>query len=229
MRILIIEDYRKINDLVALYSRQDHHEVFQAYSAEEALEKLQVLSFDVIITDLMLPGLQGEVFIKMIREFSDVYIIVLSAKTEVKHKIDVISLGADDYLTKPFSVEELMAKLKNMGKRITTLNPTIYSFNQGDLKINPISRKVFLKDLEVDLTHHEYELLYYLSSHRNKVFSRDDIFNLLFSDSDAFDRVIDAYIKNIRKKLDDHAKNPIYIKTYYGAGYQFIGVLDDQL
>ena len=228
MRILVIEDYKKINDLVALYSRQDHHDVFQAYSAEEALEKMNIHSFDVIITDLMLPGLQGEEFIKKIREISDVYIIVLSAKTEVKHKIDVISLGADDYLTKPFSVEELMAKLKNLEKRISILSPTIYSFNRGALKILPIGRKVFLKNQEIDLTHNEFDLLIYLASHRSKVFSRDEIFNLLFNDSDAFDRVIDAYIKNIRKKLDDQAKSPIYIKTFYGVGYQFIGELDNE-
>lgn len=227
MRILIIEDYIKINDLIALYSRQDKHDVIQAFSAEEALEKIKISSFDVIITDLMLPKLQGEDLIKQVRALSDVYIIVLSAKTEIKHKIDVISLGADDYLTKPFSVEELMAKLKNLEKRITSLSPTIYSFNQGDLKIHPMGRKVFLKDVEIEFTHNEFELLLYLSSHLNKVFSRDEIFNLLFSESDAYDRVIDAYVKNIRKKLDDQAKSPKYIKTFYGAGYQFIGVSDD--
>ncbi|MFU8786034.1 MAG: response regulator transcription factor [Candidatus Izemoplasmataceae bacterium] len=229
MRILIVEDYKKINDLITLYSKQDNHDVYQAFSAEEALEKIKLQAFDIIMTDLMLPGLQGEDFIKLLRRLSDVYIIVLSAKSDTKHKIDVISLGADDYLTKPFSVEELMAKLKNIEKRISSLSSTIHSYNQGDLTIHPISRKVFLRDKEIELTHNEFELLLYLSKHRNKVFSRDEIFNTLFNDSDAFDRVIDAYVKNIRKKLDDHAKNPKFIKTYYGTGYQFIGVLDDQL
>jgi len=227
MRILVIEDHKKINDLITLYSRQDKHEVVQAYSAEEAKSILIDQLFDIIITDLMLPGIQGEDFIKYVRKNSDVYIIVLSAKTEIKHKIDVISLGADDYLTKPFSVEELMAKLKNLEKRLKIFSPLKYSFNQGDLVIISEGRQVFYKDIEIELTRNEYELLYYLAINRNRVFSRDDIFQFLFKDSDAFDRVIDAYIKNIRRKLNDHPKNPRFIKTFYGAGYQFIGVQDE--
>ncbi|MDO9629289.1 MAG: response regulator transcription factor [Acholeplasmataceae bacterium] len=229
MKILVIEDHKKINDLIALYSRQDHHEVFQAFSAEEAISIASNQAFDVLITDLMLPGLQGEELIKQMRLISDVYIIVLSAKSEIKHKIDVISLGADDYLTKPFSVEELMAKLKNLEKRLKIHTPVIYSFNQGELKINREGRQIFYNDVEIEFTRNEYELLLYLSIHKNRVFSRDEIFNLLFKDSDAFDRVIDAYVKNIRKKLYDHPQHPKYIKTFYGTGYQFIGVSDDQL
>ncbi|PKK94222.1 MAG: DNA-binding response regulator [Tenericutes bacterium HGW-Tenericutes-6] len=227
MKLLVVEDYPKLNQLLAMHAKKDGHDVKQAYDGENALLMLKEAHFDLIMLDLMLPGIQGEELIKKIREVSDVYIIVLSAKIDIKDKIDVIKIGADDYMTKPFSIEEVMAKLKNVEKRLVISHPNILSFNQGHLKVLPLSREVYIDETLISLTPYEYDVLWYLISHPHMVLSRDMIIEQCFSDSDAYDRVIDAFIKNIRKKIDI-STHQSYIKTHYGIGYQFVGVKDEQ-
>ena len=226
MKTLIVEDYPKINQLLAMYARNDGHEVKQVYNGEEALAAVHHEKFDIILLDLMLPGIQGEELIKQIRKVSDVYIVVLSAKIDIKDRVDVITLGADDYMIKPFSIEEVMAKLKNVEKRLVVNHPTIYTFNHSHLKVLPLSREVFVHNQLINLTQYEYDILLHLLSHPNIVFSRDMIIEQCFSSSDAYDRVIDVFIKNIRKKIDFSSEKS-YIKTHYGIGYQFVGVKDE--
>ncbi|MBN2877642.1 MAG: response regulator transcription factor [Bacilli bacterium] len=227
MKLLIVEDHIKINSLLAKFARQDGHTVKQSYSAEEALGQLKKQDFDVILTDLMLPDMQGEELIETIRDYSDVYIMVISAKTETEDRIDCLTLGADDFVVKPFSVEEVMLKLRNVSRRYEKERPVLFSFNQKELTLSVLDRRVTFRGNPVSLTAYEYDVLYYLMSHPKQVFSRDDLILTLFEDSDAFDRVIDAYIKNIRKKLNEDPKNPKYIKTVFRQGYQFVGELDD--
>jgi DNA-binding response OmpR family regulator len=227
MRLIVIEDHRKINDLLARFARQDGHEVLQAFSAEEGLALLSVRPVDAIITDLMLPDLQGEDLIATIRKGSDVYIMVISAKIDVRERVDVLTLGADDYLTKPFSIDEVMVKLKNLEKRIVTREPVIRSFVGGALKIIPFRREVRLDGAVVDLTASEYDLFWQLAGHPQRIFTRDEILAACFGESEAFDRVIDVHVKNIRKKLNDAANEPRFIRTHYGVGYQFAGKSDD--
>ncbi|AUD64459.1 hypothetical protein BK011_01745 [Tenericutes bacterium MZ-XQ] len=226
MKTLIVEDYPKINQLLAMYARNDGHEVKQVYNGEEALAAVHHEKFDIILLDLMLPGIQGEELIKQIRKVSDVYIVVLSAKIDIKDRVDVITLGADDYMIKPFSIEEVMAKLKNVEKRLVVNHPTIYTFNHSHLKVLPLSREVFVHNQLINLTQYEYDILLHLLSHPNIVFSRDMIIEQCFSNSDAYDRVIDVFIKNIRKKINFSSEKS-YIKTHYGIGYQFVGVKDE--
>lgn len=226
MKVLVVEDYPKINQLLAMYARNDGHEVKQVYNGEEALAAVHHEKFDIILLDLMLPGIQGEELIKQIRKVSDVYIVVLSAKIDIKDRVDVITLGADDYMIKPFSIEEVMAKLKNVEKRLVVNHPTIYTFNHSHLKVLPLSREVFVHNQLINLTQYEYDILLHLLSHPNIVFSRDMIIEQCFSNSDAYDRVIDVFIKNIRKKIDFSSEKS-YIKTHYGIGYQFVGVKDE--
>ena len=226
MNVLVVEAYPKINQLLAMYARNDGHEVKQVYNGEEALAAVHHEKFDIILLDLMLPGIQGEELIKQIRKESDVYIIVLSAKIDIKDRVDVITLGADDYMIKPFSIEEVMAKLKNVEKRLVVNHPTIYTFNHSHLKVLPLSREVFVHNQLINLTQYEYDILLHLLSHPNIVFSRDMIIEQCFSNSDAYDRVIDVFIKNIRKKIDFYSEKS-YIKTHYGIGYQFVGVKDE--
>lgn len=223
MKTLIVEDYPKINQLLAMYARNDGHEVKQVYNGEEALAAVHHEKFDIILLDLMLPGIQGEELIKQIRKVSDVYIIVLSAKIDIKDRVDVITLGADDYMIKPFSIDEVMAKLKNVEKRLVVNHPTIYTCNHSHLKVLPLSREVFVNNQLINLTQYEYDVLWHLLSHPNIVFSRNMIIEQCFSNSDAYDRVIDVFIKNIRKKIDVSSEKS-YIKTHYGIGYQFVGV-----
>ena len=226
MKVLVVEDYPKINQLLAMYARNDGHEVKQVYNGEEALAAVHHEKFDIILLDLMLPGIQGEELIKQIRKVSDVYIVVLSAKIDIKDRVDVITLGADDYMIKPFSIDEVMAKLKNVEKRLVVNHPTIYTFNHSHLKVLPLSREVFVHNQLINLTQYEYDILLHLLSHPNIVFSRDMIIEQCFSNSDAYDRVIDVFIKNIRKKIDFSSEKS-YIKTHYGIGYQFVGVKDE--
>ncbi len=226
MKTLIVEDYPKINQLLAMYARNDGHEVKQVYNGEEALAAVHHEKFDIILLDLMLPGIQGEELIKQIRKVSDVYIVVLSAKIDIKDRVDVITLGADDYMIKPFSIEEVMAKLKNVEKRLVVNHPIFYTFNHSHLKVLPLSREVLVNNQLINLTQYEYDVLWHLLSHPNVVFSRDMIIEQCFLDSDAYDRVIDVFIKNIRKKIDLTSELS-YIKTHYGIGYQFVGVKDE--
>ena len=227
MRILIVEDHLKINELLAKFARSENHQVVQTYSVEEAFMQLGKRQFDLVITDLMLPKLSGEDLIKKIRLFSDIYIIVISAKTEITDKIEVLKLGADDYLTKPFSVRELMAKLENIEKRISQVKPVIYSYYSNELVVNPLNRKIVLKEKVINLTKYEYDIFLFLVENPHQVFSREQLIEHLFSESEAYDRVIDVYIKNIRKALFDSASKPRYIKTHYGLGYEFVGEKDD--
>ncbi|MBU1141491.1 MAG: response regulator transcription factor [Firmicutes bacterium] len=227
MKLLIVEDSPKINQLLTLFAKQDGHDVSQAFSAESAIEHIRKTSFDVIITDLMLPDMQGEELIQIARSISDVYIIVVSAKSDLHDKLDVLTQGADDYITKPFNVEEIMIKLKNVQKRISNKHPLVHSYDHGNLKIFPMLREVELNQHLIDLTPHEFDVLWYLSNHPNRVYSRDEIIDACFTHSDAYDRVIDVYIKNIRKKLGDDTKISRYIKTHYSIGYQFVGEIDD--
>jgi DNA-binding response OmpR family regulator len=227
MKILIVEDHIKINYLLARFARDEKHDVKQTYTAEEAFEALNQENFDLIITDLMLPKLQGEDLIKKIRAISDIYIMVISAKTDINDKLDVLTLGADDYITKPFSVNEVMIKLKHIEKRISSNQPMILSFYQGLLKIYPLKRDVYLNSEIVQLTKNEFDVLWFLVTHPYQIFSRDQLLNQLFSDSDAYERVIDVYIKNIRKKLNSEKHQLELIKTHYGIGYQFVGEVDE--
>lgn len=227
MRILVVEDYKKMNDLITMFARQDGHTVKQAFSAESALEYLNDTIFDICMLDLMLPNMQGEDLIQSIRNKSDIYIMVISAKIDVHNRLDALSLGADDYIIKPFSMAEVMLKLKNIEKRITVKSPLLMSFNHGDLVIKPLTREVIVDQISAMLTKYEYDILLHLVEHSNMILSRDDIQSACFSDSDAFDRVIDTFIKNIRRKIDGFKDNQSYIKTHYGLGYQFVGERDE--
>jgi DNA-binding response OmpR family regulator len=225
MRILIVEDYPKIGSMIAMAAMQDGHLAERAESAEAALERLKSRAFDCIVLDLMLPKMQGEELIRRIRRYSDVYIVVLSAKLETKDKVGALTLGADDYMTKPFSLEELLVKLKNLEKRLIVQKPVRRSFRQGDLIVFPMSREVFKSEQAVTLTQTEFEILDHLTHHPNVIFTRESLMEQCMNDSEAYDRVVDVFIRNIRRKIDD-PEGESYIRTVYGVGYQFVGDRD---
>lgn len=227
MRILIVDDYKKINDLLASILKQSGYTIYQAFDAKEALDILSNTAIDVVVLDLMLPDLPGERVIQDIRKISDIYIMVISAKVDVANRIDVITLGADDYITKPFSVAEVVAKLKNVEKRLQVKTPTRYSFNGGQLMLFPLSKEVLVNQQSVSLTKYEFDILFHLASHSSQIFTREMIIEYCFEHSEAYDRVIDSFIKNIRRKIDMTTLVPSYIKTHYGVGYQFVGQKDD--
>ncbi len=225
--ILIVEDNKKINELITLYVSQEGYNVFSAHTAEEGLELFKKEEIDLIVTDLMLPRMSGEEFVESVREISDVFIIILTAKIHLDDKLTGLKLGADDYLVKPFSTEELILKIKNFLKR-KVKKSFGYSYHSGELIVEKNNNVVTFQGLPLEFTANEYLVLMQFIRNDRQIFSREQLLNTCFGkDTEVFDRIIDVYVKNIRKKLKEDSKNPRYIKTIYGLGYMFVGELDD--
>jgi two-component system OmpR family response regulator len=186
---------------------------------------------DLVVLDLMLPDMTGEEICKKIKSESDTPVIMLTAKSTVDERIKGLSLGADDYLIKPFSPRELMMRIKVILKRYGSSNSLedSLSFNNRDLVIDKKGKIVFKENMEISLTPAEYKLLSYMAENKNINLSRNIIIQKVFGiEYDGYDRTIDAHIKNIRKKIEKDPKNPIYIITVFGLGYRFEGELDKQ-
>ncbi|KPJ97523.1 MAG: transcriptional regulator [Nitrospira bacterium SG8_35_4] len=210
-KILVVEDEAKIADIV---------------KGEKAMSQLKE-GFDLIILDLMLPDMDGEDICRVIRQDSDVPIIMLTAKSEEEDRITGLGIGADDYVVKPFSPRELVARVRALLRRVKG-NREINSFNKGDLIIDSSSFEVVKKGNHVILTPTEFKLLQCISNHQGQVFTRLQLVNVILGyDFEGYDRTIDAHIKNIRHKIEDDQRNPAYIKTVYGVGYKFIGQTDE--
>ncbi len=225
--VLIVEDNLKINELITLYCKQDGYNVFSAISAEEGLTYFEDNEIDLIVTDLMLPSMSGEDFVRLVRDKSDVYIIILTAKIHIDDKLSGLKLGADDYLIKPFSTEELLLKIKNFLSRSKGTPEKLSLYNE-ELVLQLNSNMAMFKGNDIEFTANEYKILMYMATHKRQIYSREQLLEYCFGNSiEVFDRIVDVYIKNIRKKLNEDSKNPKYIKTIYGLGYMFVGEFDD--
>ncbi len=225
--VLIVEDEKNIRDIVKAYLLKENYCVLESDNGRDALDTYKKHSIHLIILDLMLPYISGEQVCKLIRQESDVPIIMLTAKVEEQHLIDGITIGADDYVRKPFKVRELMVRVSALLRRAykdSESKERIFSFNQQDLMVNLDQMTLYKKGNKVEMTPGEFKILSILVSNRNKVLSREQIIGDAFgNDYERFNRTIDTHIKNIRYKIEDSPKSPIYIKTIYGTGYQFIG------
>ncbi len=226
MNILVVEDEEKIADLVKAYLEKEGFDVTVAETGEKAVSLLKY-GFDLIILDLMLPDMDGEEICRNIREDFDIPIIMLTAKSEEDDRIRGLGMGADDYVVKPFSPRELVARVKALLRRVKgTKNKT--SFNGSDLVMDPLRFEVRKKDSPVVLTPTEFKLLQCLADHPGQVFTRLQLVNVILGyDFEGYDRTIDAHIKNIRRKIEDRQRDPSYIKTVYGVGYKFTGLPDE--
>lgn len=224
-RILIVEDEAKIADIVKAYLQNEGFKVSVAKNGESALSMLKN-GFDLIILDLMLPDIQGEDICKAIRDDSDIPIIILTAKSGEDDRIKGLGIGADDYVVKPFSPRELVARVKAHLRRV--YNKRAYSFNNKDLIIDVGRFEVKKAGSSITLTQTEFKLLRHLAEHPEQIFTRLQLVNIILGyDFEGYDRTIDAHIKNIRHKIEDDPKEPTYIKTVYGVGYRFIGTPDE--
>lgn len=225
MNILVVEDERNISDVIKAYLEQDNFNVFLAYDGKKAIDLFKDKTIHLIILDLMIPKLSGIEVCKQIRGISNVPIIMLTAKTEEEDKIKGLSIGADDYVSKPFSPKELVSRVKALIRRSYRDNTPLaedLSFNNGDLEININKMLVRKNKHEIDLTVNEFRILLALLSNPNQTLSREQLIESAFGhDYEGFDRTIDTHIKNIRQKIEDDSKSPQYIKTIYGAGYKF--------
>ena len=225
MNILVVEDEKNISDVIVAYLEKDNFNVFIAYDGKEAIDLFNSEDIHLIILDLMLPILSGQEVCKRVRSTSNVPIIMLTAKTEEEDKIDGLTMGADDYVSKPFSPRELMSRVKALLRRSyrdeNPLADKLY-FNKGDLEIEKDKMIVKKAASEISLTAHEFKVLFALVSNPDYVLSREQLIRASFGyDYEGFDRTIDTHIKNIRHKIEDDPKAPKYIQTVYGIGYKF--------
>ncbi|MFC1941810.1 response regulator transcription factor [Chloroflexota bacterium] len=223
-KVLIVDDDAKTVELVKLYLNRDGYRVLTAYDGVEALRIAREYHPDLIVLDLMLPGINGLEICRTLRNESDVPIIMLTAMTTDQDRLAGLDLGADDYVTKPFSPRELAARVRAVLRRLPgERGPE--KLEHGELTLNFLKHEAFLAGKSLNLTPIEFKLLGVLAKEPGRVFNRTQIIEIAFGhDFDSFDRTIDVHILNLRRKIELDPRNPRYIKTVYGAGYKLIEV-----
>jgi DNA-binding response OmpR family regulator len=223
--ILIVEDEKNIVEVIKAYLSKEGFNVFTAEDGKKALELFHSNNIHLIILDLMIPKISGEEVCTSIRSISDVPIIMLTAKADEDHRVQGLSIGADDYVIKPFSPRELTSRVKALLRRsYRDYGPLAENlvFNDGDLEIEVEKMIVRKQNKIVNLTANEFKILLALISNPGVVLSREQLIENSFGyQYEGFDRTIDTYIKNIRQKIENNPKKPKYILTVYGAGYKF--------
>ncbi len=222
-RILLVEDEKTIREAVAAYLEREGYWVTPAEDGEVALEQFGKHRFDLVVLDLMLPKVPGEVVCQRIREQSDVPIIMLTAKGAEEDRIAGLELGADDYLVKPFSPRELVARVRALLRRAhVEEEPQRERLAYGPLEIDVSGHRAFLDGEELDLTASEFKLLLTLARYPGRVYSRMELVEkVLGYDFEGYERTIDSHVKNLRAKLDDDPRDPTFIYTVHGVGYRF--------
>ena len=222
-RILLVEDEKAIRDAVAAYLKNENYLVTSAADGQEAVEEFANHHFDLVILDLMLPKMPGEKVCKIIRDSSDIPIIMLTAKGEIEDRIIGLELGADDYLIKPFSPRELVARVRALLRRAhIDSEPQREVLEFGALTIDLTGHKVLVDGEECDLTASEFKLLTTLSRYPGRVYSRMELVEkVLGYDFEGYERTIDSHVKNLRAKIGDDPRNPKWIFTVHGVGYRF--------
>jgi DNA-binding response OmpR family regulator len=221
-RALVVDDEKAIVKGIKFSLEQDDIVVDCAYDGLEALEMAREGKYDIILLDVMLPGLSGFEVCQQIREFSDCPIIMLTAKGDDLDKILGLEYGADDYITKPFNILEVKARIKAIIRRTNRTTETAKVMTFGELKLNEEYRRVFVKDREINVTSREYELLELLASTPGKTYSRDDLLEAIWGKDYPGDaRTVDVHIRRLREKLEINPSEPRYVRTKWGAGYYF--------
>ena len=224
-KVLVVDDEKLIVKGIKFSLEQDGMEVACAYDGEEALNMAKENEFDMILLDLMLPKMSGLEVCQQIREFSNVPIIMLTAKGEDMDKIMGLEYGADDYVTKPFNILEVKARIKAIMRR--TRKPEKAEEQEriveiGDLKLDCDSRRVFIGEKEVNLTAKEFDVLQLLVFNPNKVYSRENLLNIVWGYEYPGDvRTVDVHIRRLREKIEEKPSEPRYVHTKWGVGYYF--------
>ena len=225
-RILVVDDERIVTEVVERYLRREGYEVKIAYDGIQALKIAQEWNPHLVVLDLMLPEIDGLDVCRQLRQNSSVPIIMLTAKGDETDRIIGLELGADDYIVKPFSPREVVARVKSVLRRTTDTKPQEADglLRHGDLAINPKSREVTLNDQTINLTGREFDLLYFLASHPNQVFTREELMNQVWDYAYSAEYgTITVHIRRLRAKLEADPLKPRLIKTLWGVGYKFEG------
>jgi len=223
-KVLVVDDDVKTVELVRLYLDRDGYQVLTAYDGVEALRLARESRPDLIVLDLMLPDIDGLEVCRTLRHESDVPVIMLTARTTDQDKLTGLDLGADDYVTKPFSPKELAARVRAVLRRLPgERGPE--EIKSGELSMDFMKHEAWLAGRPLNLTSVEFKLLGILAKEPGRVFSRASLIEeALGYDFEGFDRTIDVHILNLRRKLEPDPSHPKYIKTIYGVGYKFVGV-----
>ena len=226
-KVLVVDDEKLIVKGIRFSLLQDNLEVDCAYDGEEALEMAKANEYDLILLDVMLPKVDGFEVCQQIREFSDVPIIMLTAKGDDMDKILGLDYGADDYITKPFNILEVKARIKAImrrGRKGEEPAKLTNIFEKNGMKIDRESRRVYVDDVEVNLTAKEFDVLDLLATNLNKVYSREQLLNLVWGYEYPGDaRTVDVHIRRLREKIEATPSNPKYVCTKWGVGYYFKG------
>ncbi|WP_250674125.1 response regulator transcription factor [Paraclostridium ghonii] len=222
--ILIVEDDVDINNLLARMLKKQQYEITQAFSGSEAILQLSLSEYDLMLLDLMLPGVTGEEIINKIRGEKEIPIIVISAKTSLKDKVNLLNMGADDYITKPFESEKIIARVNSQIRRYKKFGLNIqlnkeYKFK--NLTLEEETREVKVKDNNIYLTSHEFDILRILIKNPDKVHSRESLYEQVWKNGYyGEDNSVNVHVSNIRKKIKCICEDEDYIKTVWGIGFK---------
>ena len=224
-KVLVVDDEKLIVKGIRFSLEQDGMEVDCAYDGEEALNKAKSNSYDMILLDIMLPKMDGFEVCQAIREFSDMPIVMLTAKGDDMDKILGLEYGADDYITKPFNILEVKARIKAIMRRTSPARQQAAQasvIEKGDLKLDCESRRLFINGTEINLTTREFELLEIMVKNENKVYSRENLLNLVWGKEYPGDvRTVDDHVRRLREKIETNPSEPKYVHTKWGVGYYY--------
>ena len=226
-KVLVVDDEKLIVKGIRFSLEQDGMDVDCAYDGEEALKLIRENKYNIILLDVMLPKLDGFQVCQQVREFSDVPIVMLTAKGEDMDKILGLEYGADDYITKPFNILEVKARIKAIMRRTERQTEERAEGRQivkGDMKIDCEGRRVVIGEREVNLTAKEFDLLELLAMNQDKVYSRENLLNIVWGYEYPGDaRTVDVHIRRLREKIEKNPSDPKYVHTKWGVGYYFRG------
>lgn len=222
-KVLVVDDEKLIVKGIRFSLEQDGMDVDCAYDGEEALKLIRENKYNIILLDVMLPKLDGFQVCQQVREFSDVPIVMLTAKGEDMDKILGLEYGADDYITKPFNILDVKARIKAIMRRTAASEPKEENskvIESGDLKLDCESRRLFVQGREINLTAKEFDLLELLVMNPNKVYSRENLLNLVWGYEYPGDvRTVDVHVRRLREKIEPNPSEPKYVHTKWGVGY----------
>jgi DNA-binding response OmpR family regulator len=220
--VLVVDDEPIVRDVVVRYLEQEGYRTLQAADGDQARELLERETPSLVVLDLMLPGTDGLALCRWIRARSELPVIMLTALGEEADRIDGLELGADDYVTKPFSPRELVARVRTVLRRSTPEAPKAERIEAGDLEIDAARREALKSGELLRLTTIEFELLWFLASHPNRVFSRDQLMERVWGYTSALDTgTVTVHIRRLRQKIEDDPSRPRHLETVWGAGYRF--------
>ncbi|SFQ32728.1 DNA-binding response regulator, OmpR family, contains REC and winged-helix (wHTH) domain [Lachnospiraceae bacterium XBB1006] len=226
-KVLVVDDEKLIVKGIRFSLEQDGMQVDCAYDGEEALTKAKETAYDMMLLDIMLPKMNGFEVCQAVREFSDVPIIMLTAKGDDMDKILGLEYGADDYITKPFNILEVKARIKAIMRRTSAKAPVVENpavIESGDLRLDCDGRQLYVLGNAVNVTAKEFDLLELLVKHPNKVYSREQLLQLVWGkDYPGDERTVDVHVRRLREKIEPNASDPKYVHTKWGVGYYYRG------